>query len=121
MRLLLDAHFSQVVSRPLRAGGIDAFTLDEWHGGQYRDEPDDEILAAATAEGRVLVTYDIRIGPEILAVWAVQGRSHAGVVFVNSRTIRQNDAGGLIRALRALVEERGDEAWQNQVAHLRPA
>jgi predicted nuclease of predicted toxin-antitoxin system len=121
MRLLLDAHFSQVVSRPLRASGIDVFTLDEWHGGTYRHKPDEEILAAATAEERTLVTYDIRIGPEILNVWAVHGRSHAGVVFVNVRTIRQQDVGGLIRALRALVEEHGDEDWQDQVGHLRPA
>jgi hypothetical protein len=121
MRLLLDGHFSQVVSRPLRASDIDAFTLDEWHDGSYRDFADPVILAAAAAEVRTLVTYDEKSIPDILRAWAMDGRSHAGVVFVNNRTIRQNDFGGLIRALRALVEERGDEDWQDRVEHLRPA
>jgi hypothetical protein len=40
-------------------------------------------------------------------------------VYVNDRTIRQGDFGGQIRALRALVEERGDEDWADQVGHLR--
>ena len=121
MRLLLDAHFSPAVSRLLRASKIDVWTLSEWHGGSYLRLADERILEAAFAEGLTLVTYDIRIGPELLDVWAAQGRSHAGVVFVNVRTIRQGDYGGLIRALRALVEERGDEDWHDQVAHLRPA
>src|SRR5688500_5734056 len=121
MLLLLDAHFSQDVSRPLRASGIDAFTLDEWHGGAYRNSSDDDILLAAAGEARTVVTYVTRIRSEILNAWGLQGRSHAGVVFVNVRTILQGDYGGLIRALRALVEERGDEDWRDQVAHLRPA
>ena len=121
MRLLLDAHFSPAVSRPLRVSSIDVWTLSEWHGGSYLRLADERILEAAFGEGRVLVTYDIRIAPEILNVWAAQGRPHAGVVFVNARTISQGDYGGLIRALRALAEERGDEDWQDQIAHLRPA
>lgn len=121
MLLLLDAHFSQAVSRPLRASGVDAFTLSEWHDGSYRDLADTVILAAAVAEGRTLVTYDEHTIPSILRAWGADGRSHGGVVLVNNRTIRQNDFGGQIRALRALVEERGDEDWRDQVAHLRPA
>jgi predicted nuclease of predicted toxin-antitoxin system len=121
MRLLLNGHFSQRVSRPLRASGIDVFTLDEWHDGAYRNHKDEEILAVATTEERTLITYDVRIRPEVLDVWAAAGRSHAGVIFVSIRTIRQQDFGGQIRALRALVEEHGDEDWRDQVAYLRPA
>jgi hypothetical protein len=121
MLLLLDAHFSTSESRPLRTNAIDALTLDEWHDGIYRDSPDEEILTAAAAEGRTLVTYDVRIGPELLEAWAAQGRSHGGVVFMNARTIRQGDYGGLIRALQALVEAHGDEDWHDIVAYLRPA
>ena len=121
MLLLLDAHFSTAVSKPLRTRGIDAQTLDEWHDGAYRHSSDEAILTAAAVEGRTLVTYDIRIRSEILNVWAAHGRAHAGVVFVNVRAIRQGDYGGLIRALRALVEQRGDEDWHDLVGHLRPA
>jgi hypothetical protein len=121
MLLLLDAHFSTAISRPLRTRGIDVFTLDEWHGGAYRHSSDEEILAAASAEGRTLVTYDIRIRAQILDVWAVHGRAHSGAVFVNVRTIRQGDYGGLIRALHALIEALGDDDWRDRVVHLRPA
>jgi predicted nuclease of predicted toxin-antitoxin system len=121
MRLLLDGHFSPAVSRPLRAAGIDVFTLDEWQGGFYRHKPDEDILAAAVAEQRTLVTYDEQSIPDLLRAWGVVGRAHGGIVFVNNRTIRQQDFGGQIRALRRLIEERGDEDWTDQVSHLRPA
>ena len=121
MLLLLDGHFSRAVSRPLRASGIDIFTLSEWHDGHYLTLADTVILAAAVAEARTLVTYDEHSIPSILRAWGADGRTHGGVVFVNNRTIRQNDFGGQIRALRTLVEERGDEDWRDQVAHLRPS
>jgi hypothetical protein len=97
------------------------FMLDEWRGGTFRHSSDETILTAAADEGRTLVTYDNRIRSEILDVWASQGRSHAGVVFINVRTIRQSDYGGLIRALRALVKARGEDNWQDQIGYLQPA
>jgi predicted nuclease of predicted toxin-antitoxin system len=121
MRLLLDAHFSTSVSRPLRADDLDVYTLDEWHNGKYRDAGDDEILAVATAEARILVTYDNHIISDIVMVWAAMGRSHAGIVFISSRTIRQQDVGGLIRALRALVEQFEELDWVDRIMHLPPA
>ena len=121
MRQLLDAHFSPAVSRPLRASGIDVYTLDEWHDGKYRNAEDAVILEAAAAEALTLVTYDIHTIPDLLKVWSESGRSHAGVVYVIDRTIRQQDFGGQIRALRRLVQERGDEDWQDQVTYLQPA
>ena len=121
MRLLLDGHFSQAVSRPLRVSGIDVFTLDEWHDGSYRNLADMVILAAAVAEDRTLVTYDEKTIPNILRAWGVEGRSHAGIIFVKNRTIRQQDFGGQIRALRALVEAHGEELWADRTMYLRPA
>lgn len=121
MHLLLDGHWSPSVSRPLRASGIDVFTLEEWRDGAFRHSSDEKILAAATADGRTLVMYDEATIADLLREWGMAGRSHAGVVFVNNRTIRQHDFGGQIRALLRLVEERGDEDWQDRVEHLRPA
>jgi predicted nuclease of predicted toxin-antitoxin system len=121
MQLLLDAHFSQAVSGAFRDGGTDAVTLDEWHEGLYQHRPDHEVWEAAAAEARILVTYDNRIITDILMVWAEIGRSHAGIVFVNNRTIRQQDVGGLIRALQALVEQFGDLDWADRIMHLPPA
>ena len=121
MRLLLDGHFSQAVSRPLRASEIDVWTLDEWHGGRYRHSSDDRILAAAFAEDRTLVTYDVQTIPDLLTELGELGSSHAGVVYVNNRTIRQGDFGGQIRALLAFINQYGDETWVDRVMHLPPA
>ena len=76
MPLLLDAHFSQAVSRPLRASGNDVVTLDEWHDGKYRDAEDTVILDVAAAEARTLVTYDIHTIPDLVRARLDSGRSH---------------------------------------------
>jgi predicted nuclease of predicted toxin-antitoxin system len=78
MRLLLDGQFSPAVSRPLRANGIDVFTLDEWHDAEFRNTTDDTILTMAAAEARTLVTYDVKSINLLLRAWAskvVQTRS----------------------------------------------
>jgi len=121
MRLLLDAHISPAIARALRALGIDIYALSEWCDGKYLNEDDDVILAAAFADERTLVTYDERTYPAILTAMAQEGLSHAGVIYVKSRTIRQHDVGGLIRALRAMVEAHGEELWTDRTMYLRPA
>jgi predicted nuclease of predicted toxin-antitoxin system len=121
MRLLLDAHISPAVARALRAHGIDIYALSEWRDGEYRHKDDDVILAATFADGRTIVTYDQRTYPAILTAMAAEGLSHAGVIYANARTIRQEDLGGLIRALRALVEAHGEEPWTDRTMYLRPA
>jgi len=118
MRLLLDAHFSPAVSRPLRARGTDAWALSEWHGGTYRTELDALILEAAAAEARTLVTYDCKTFPDLIVEWAASGRSHGGIILVDDLTIRQQDFGGQIRALVTLVAQHGDESWIDRVMYL---
>ena len=72
---------------------------------------DHQILEAAAAEDRTLVTYDCRSFPDLIVARAASGRSHGGVILVDDHTIRQQDRGGQIRALRALVVQYGDEPW----------
>ena len=119
MRLLLDAHVSPAVARALQAGGSDALAPRDWHGGQYRTASDAQILAAAVAEERVLVTYDLRSIPPLLKEWAQSGRHHAGVILVDRKTIRPGDVGGLRRALAAVVFERGEVEWRDRVELLQ--
>lgn len=118
MRLLLEAHVPPAVARPLRAAGVDVVTLQEWLGGDYRHAPDQEILAAAVLENRVLVTFDLQTIPLLLTEWAETRQHHAGVILVDEKTIRPGDVGGMLRALRRLVAEAGDEDWQDQVRFL---
>lgn len=120
MLLLLDAHLSPVVASELRKRGVDVEALRDWQGGRYHRAPDQEILAAARAEKRTLVTFDCRTVPPLLKGWAASGQSHEGVVLVDEKTIRPDDFGGLVRALLALVEAAGESEWRDRVEYLKP-
>ena len=121
MRLLLDVHLPSAVAVQLRRFGIEAESLPNWMSGAYREALDHQILMAARADLRVFVTYDSHTFPDLLRALAAEGANHTGVVLVNGRTIRQDDVGGLVRALRRLVEEQGTEDWTDRVIHLPPA
>jgi predicted nuclease of predicted toxin-antitoxin system len=119
MRLLLDAHISPAVAQGLQHGGVDTLSLRDWLDGRYLDASDEVILTAAFADERVLVTFDLRTIPSLLRVWAETGQQHAGIILVDDRTIRQEDVGGLLRALRQLVEQDGSVPWIDRVVYLQ--
>jgi predicted nuclease of predicted toxin-antitoxin system len=81
VRLLLDAHVSGPrVGRRLGEAGHDVRALDREPALEGLD--DDEVLALASEERRILVTHNIRDFPSILREWAAAQRSHAGVILV---------------------------------------
>lgn len=82
MKLLLDTCVWGRACEALEAVGHDVI----WAGGWNVDPGDDEILARAHQEGRVLVTLDKDFGE--LAV--VHGHPHAGIVrLVNWSVLQQ--------------------------------
>lgn len=119
MRLLLDAHISPALAHGLLLDGVDTVSMRDWLGGNYRAATDEQILTAAAADERVLVTYDLRTIPTLLREWGASGRPHAGVVLVDDKTLASSNVGGLRSALRALVTELGNEVWSNRVVFLR--
>ena len=122
MRLLLDAHVPPAVAVGLMAlVTIEVQALRHWQGGIYLDEGDDTILQAAHAAGWTLVTYDQRTIRPLLKAWSEQGIAHSGVIFVDEHTVAQRDVGGLIGALRHLVEREGDADWENRAYFLKRA
>jgi hypothetical protein len=82
----------------------------------------DEVLLLAAAKDRLtLVTYDLRTIPNLLAQWEEEeGVWHAGVLFVDHRTIRPNDFGGLIRALALFWKDHHRFDWRDRVSYLPP-
>ncbi|MGH7903244.1 MAG: DUF5615 family PIN-like protein [Candidatus Dormibacteraceae bacterium] len=111
MRLLLDAHLSgRVIGRHLRKLGHDVIAIDEDPGLEGID--DEEVLALATREGRVLVTHNVHDFPEILRQWAEEGRDHAGCVVLVG--IGLHRFGPLIRTLEATLQRLpGQQDWVN--------
>ncbi len=81
MRLLLDAHVSgPKVGRRLQESGHDVRALDQEPALEGLD--DEDVMALAAAEQRILVTHNIRDFPGILREWAAAQRPHAGAILV---------------------------------------
>jgi predicted nuclease of predicted toxin-antitoxin system len=81
MRLLVDTCVWGTAAAELRAAGHDVV----WSGDWSEDPGDDEILARAYAEDRVLVTLDRDFGE--LAI--VFGQPHCGIVRLVNLSARQ--------------------------------
>jgi len=109
MRLLLDAHVSgRRVGGALRVQGQDVRALDEER--QLEGLPDDEVLALATAEERILITHNIAHSPAILREWAEASRPHAGVILVYG--IDHSEFDLVEQGVRGLLDMRpSQEAW----------
>jgi hypothetical protein len=122
LRLLLDAHISPTVAREVSRHRPDCqiLALRDWRGGRYLDERDDgQILSEAFNDGLTLLTRDVStIGP-LTAGWSMEGRTHAGVIFVDARTIAEQDVGGLIRAVLRLWDQEREGDWENRTWFLR--
>ena len=120
---LLDENISFVVAEQLahKNPKIGVQSVYRWRNGAFRGQEDGHVLRAATAEGLTLVTYDLSTIPALLAEMAADGEAHAGVVFVDSASIRSSDFGGLVLALLAHWQRYSDEEWNNRVEFLEPS
>ena len=72
MKILHDGCLSRDACDAVRAAGHDVVWVGEWSA----DPGDDELLAIASSQGRIVVTLDKDFGE--LAV--VRGREHAGII-----------------------------------------
>jgi predicted nuclease of predicted toxin-antitoxin system len=86
--LLLDEMLSDNIARLLRTKGYDVISVvaDPALAGL----PDDQVLAYAMAEGRTLVTANIKDFVPLDARYRAAGQSHAGLILVSTKTFPQN-------------------------------
>lgn len=105
LRLLLDEHISSKVAHGLKRQLplADVECILTWQGGAHLGSPDDVILNNALRDWRVVVTYDLATMPSAIQSMASDHGQHPGVLFVDTKTIRPNDIGGLVRALQSFV------------------
>lgn len=123
LALLLDEQISPEVAVQIQTKRpkIAITSVQVWRGGALRGQPDEQVLRAAAAEGWTLVTYDLSTILPVLTEWAEIGENHAGVIFIDNRSIAQNDLGGQIAALIWQWEVAKEWDWTNMVLFLRPA
>ena len=86
--LLLDEMFTDDIAQQLRTKGYDVISVvaDPALVGL----PDDQILAYAIAEGRALVTANIKDFVPLDASYRAADQSHAGLILVSTKTFPQN-------------------------------
>jgi hypothetical protein len=121
LSLLLDEQISPVVAEQMavRRPQIPIASIYRWRHGLLAGSSDHTVLLAAAEDGLTLVTYDLKTIPPLLAEWAGAGTSHAGVVFVDERTIRPADFGRLVRALALLWKRESQRDWQDRTLFLQ--
>jgi hypothetical protein len=123
LRLLLDEHISDVVAEQvrLRRSDIPIESVHTWRQGAFRSKHDPDLLRAAREEALTLVTYDQNTIPPLFFEFIQAGEEHAGVLFIDDRTIRPDDFGLLVRSLIAFWDVHGQRDWMNQVMYLNRA
>jgi len=96
----------------LRARGVNVLTASEAETRKLRD---DEQLEYATAEGRVLYTFNTSDFYRLHTVWITQGRSHAGIIFAPQQ---RYSIGEQMRRLLKLIRLRSAEEMVGNIEFL---
>ena len=119
--LLLDENLSPEIVRQIaeKRPEISITSVYHWHEGQFKGLPDETILSVAKQEGLTLVTYDQKTILPLLIQWGAAGTNHAGVIFIDDRSIASNQFGVLVRALMVLWDTSHADTWINRVDFLR--
>lgn len=113
MRLFLDAHVS---ARRI------ATALRERHDVRAADEEreldgwdDERLLALATEEGRIMITFNVADFARIATEWAAASRSHAGCLLIVG--IDHSEFGLILRVITHVLGTRRDQAaWVDYTA-----
>ena len=119
---LLDEHIAPIIAEQITAKDSAAriVSIHRWHGGEFLHTDDDTILEAAYREQTTLVTFDQSTIRPVLKEWGEQGRSHGGVIFIDEKSIAQNDYGGLVKALLRVWSQMQDADLTDGVLFLQP-
>jgi predicted nuclease of predicted toxin-antitoxin system len=108
--MLLDAHLSWRVADALRSAGHDVRAADEERA--LDGWPDEDLLALATSEDRVLVTCDVKDFPEIARRWAEGTRPHAGCAILVG--VDHGEFGAILAAIEGALAGRPDQTdWRD--------
>ena len=117
-RFLFDQHVNVPAMRQLRGAGVDVVHVAE-EGLSEADDP--AILAWARKENRIVVTRNYRDFAPLVEVYARQGLSFPGALFLAS-SVSQADVGHHVRALHEWIRDAtlvGGNPVQNVVGWLR--
>jgi len=107
VRLLLDEHIPRQVAKALRSR-FPAFEAASIYDTSWRGLPDPPLLETLDREGWTLVTRDVNTIPETVKARLAAGLTHGGVIYADSKRLRQSDVRG---RLISIIEKYGGEDW----------
>lgn len=110
MRLLLDEHLSPRIAEELRSPGFDVIAVAE--RPDLRESSDDELVDAASADRRTIVTFDVTDHLRLARDATRVGAGHPGLVLLapSSWAPSIGGVGALVRALAALLADHPDDS-----------
>ena len=109
--LYLDVHVPLAIAQQLRRRGVDAVHATEEGKNQLED---DQLLALATRQGRLMVTQDIRF--RVTAEdWQRQGKPFAGLFYGHQLAM---SIGQWVADLELIAKATEAAEWANSVNHL---
>jgi hypothetical protein len=128
LSLLLDENISSVVAQQIqqKRPDIPLKTIHLWEpqghgmGGLLIGKPDSYVLRVAHEYRLTVVTFDTQILSE-LHFWFEEGRPFSGLVFIDEKTIANNNFGLLVNSIIAFWDKHSDEAWESRLAYLDKA
>lgn len=116
MRLLVDEQLSPAIAEELRTRGWDPQAIRN-ERPDLEGAPDDRVLDTAHAEGRIVVTNNIRDYRPLAADRLARGQGHSGLILVPATRPRTRAAShGIARDVDALLRTaeaglRDSERW----------
>ena len=88
MRFLLDEMLPASIAVQLRRRGVDAIAVVEQP--ELVAATDEQVLTAASAEERAVVTVNLADFVRLDRQWLAEGRVHAGILLVSSKRFPQD-------------------------------
>lgn len=111
IKLVLDEHFPVEVAAALRRS-FPKREVQSIHETEWGGFPDPALLDVLDGENLTLVTRDVNSVPLHVRQRLQAGLSHAGVIYADSKRLKQTDPRGVIRRLSEVIRKHGDEDWR---------
>lgn len=116
MRIILDAHISGVrVGTALEGMGDNVRAVDQEQ--DLERLPDEILFGLAVAEGRVLVTHNVKDFSRLLKERPPE-RSHPGLILI-PRSVKLNDFGTMISGIQRMLSDLSQEDWIDRVEWIK--
>jgi predicted nuclease of predicted toxin-antitoxin system len=119
LRLLLDEQYSPEIAARLRRDGYDVTAVNGDPGLEgMNDEP---LLRQAVAQGRALLTNDVKDFAPLAGTWAAGNEEHLGLIFTSDESLPRSRTtiGTYVEKLRELLNRNtGEDAFRGRVEWL---